>query len=56
MMRVHSARILAGIAAIALMHAAAPRADAQQVKQDKPVEISIIEATPALPSLPLTAL
>lgn len=53
MMRIQSARILAGIAAIALMQAAAPCADAQQVK---PTDISIIEATPAFHSLPVTAL
>lgn len=53
MMRVHATRILAVIAAIALMHVVAPCADAQQ---PKPVEISIIEATPAFHSLPVTVL
>jgi NitT/TauT family transport system substrate-binding protein len=53
MRRAHSVRILAAAAAIALMYAVAPCADAQQ---PKPVEISIIEATPAFHSLPVTAL
>jgi len=53
MMRAQSARILAAVAAIALMYVVAPCADAQQ---PKPVEISIIEATPAFHSLPVDVL
>lgn len=53
MMRPHAVRILAAIAAIALMHAVAPCAAAQQ---GKPITISILEATPAFHSLPVTAL
>ena len=52
-MRAHSVRILTAIAATVLMQVVAPWADAQQ---PKPIKISIIEATPAFHSLPVTAL
>lgn len=53
MMRACSARMLSAAAVIALMHLVTPWAEAQQ---PKPIQISIIEATPAFHSLPVTAL
>ena len=52
-MRAHPVRILATLAVTALAMVTAPWADAQQAK---PIKISIIEATPAFHSLPVTAL
>ncbi|HZS32057.1 MAG TPA: hypothetical protein VFC42_01615 [Methylomirabilota bacterium] len=52
-MRKRAGRLLAAIAATALLQAAAPAARAQQPGL---LKISVIEATPAFHSLPLAAL